>query len=309
MRNRKNFIALIAVITAFAAMLCGCSEINEKAVTESTSASQAESASTPYPITIEGVEFSEAPSKVASLSPAITEIIAELGFSANLAGRGHYCDYPSEITAVTDIGSAANPDITALTALNPELVITQSPIAKKDVISLNNSGIKVLIIKAPESLDELEKIYRDIYEIFSGSDGGEDERISAIFTPIREALANAGGSVGSFVYILSAKLAFAPSNSFSGNILSFYGQNSAADCTGISITTDKLLELNPKYLFLAAPLTAEKLPDELSELDAVKNNRVIIISSDMFELFDRPTSRVLTAINELDKLIADGQKQ
>ena len=96
-----------AVLVTAALIMCGCSEISQEAPVPTT-VSQTEER--PYPVTVGSLVFNEQPQTVGSLSPAITEIICELGYSDKIIGRSSYCDYPESISEKAVIGSAANPD-------------------------------------------------------------------------------------------------------------------------------------------------------------------------------------------------------
>ena len=72
MKHKFIYIFLAAAVCITA--LSGCTKVNEEVpgVTEAV----AEEEPQPYPVTIGSLVFSSAPETVASLSPAVTEIIA-----------------------------------------------------------------------------------------------------------------------------------------------------------------------------------------------------------------------------------------
>lgn len=295
-----------AVISAvLCILLCSCSEVNETIPAGPATASPQTEAESPFPITISSVTLEKAPETVASLSPAVTEIICELGFKDKLSGKSCYCDYPADISALSEIGSAANPDINAILTLKPELVVTQSPIAKKDITALNDAGTAVLILSAPDSMDEMEDLYRSIYEIFCGVTEAEDAVIDAVFEPIYSKLANENGTVKSFVCILSSGLAVASNSTFQGSFLSYFGRNCAAETDSFAISAEEIKEMNPEYIIIPETLKLKKLPEEINELDAVKSGRIIRLDADTKALFERPTSRISGAIDTIDKLIKE----
>lgn len=242
----KIFAAVLAAamtLTAFS----GCAQVGEE-VPEVTEVTVEEVQS--YPVTIGSLIFNAAPETVGSLSPAITDIIAELGFADKLVGVSSYCSFDGMPPTLADLGSSANPDADAIIKAAPELIISHSPIAKKDITAIESAGTRVLIIPAPTSVDGLYDLYHDIYRIFRGSDENEEATVSSCFEKLERSFANYDGVLGNYVYIMSSKLAFASDSSFGGDFFSHLGKNAAAEEEGISLTKDRLIELDPEYIII-----------------------------------------------------------
>lgn len=244
-----------------------------------------------YPVEIGSLIFEEAPATVASLSPALSEIICELGFEASLVGRSSYCDYPETLKTKTDIGSSANPDIDAIIKLKPQLLISQSPIAKKDITKIENAGTRVLILNTPKDFNGLKACYTDIARLLGGDINAEQAAENALLplkTTLDDIKANQSADK-TFAYLMTYDLATATGDTLAGNILSHFGTNIAAQNQAYNVSAEMLLEKQPDVLFLAAPMNAELLPEELKELTAIKQNQLIVIDNTLFE---RPTSRL-----------------
>ena len=124
----KKFARIIPALLA-ASMLAGCSGDNSPAPSEiiiTGVTSEAENAVFPVKLA-DGTMIDHAPESAASLSPAATEILAELGYSDRLTAVCRYCDFPEGLTSQT-AGSSENPDIDKLTELHPEVLFTTSPL-------------------------------------------------------------------------------------------------------------------------------------------------------------------------------------
>lgn len=284
----KIITAVLAAALAFTT-LAGCTQVEENAP-ETTEVSEVEVLA--YPVTIGSLVFNAAPETVGSLSPAITDIIAELGFADKLVGVSSYCSFDGMPSDIADLGSSANPDSSAIIKTAPDLLISHSPIAKKDITAIENAGTRVLIIPAPSSVNELYELYHDIYRVFCGSDENEETAVSACFEKLEKAFDEHSGILGNYVNIMSSKLAFASDSSFSGDFFSHLGKNAAADEEGISLTKERLTELDPEYIIIPSGMKKTKLPEELS---AVQNNKVIRLDKDTEQLLERPTSQVYKA--------------
>ena len=277
------------------ALLCGCTEVAEETHTVIAETTVTES---PYPVTAGSLIFSESPETVGSLSPAITEIICELGFEDKIIGRGSYCDYPESVEEKADLGSSANPDPEAILEAEPQLLVSLSPIAKKDITSFEAAGIRVWIINSPESVDELYGCYSNIAAVFGGGLNSEAAAEDAL-EPLKKALDDADGAMESFVYIMSPELAAASNSTFAGDFFSHFGTNAAGDAEDISLTVEQLLDLDPEWIILPDYISKYELPEETSALSAIKNGRVIILDEEVLERIEQPTSRLESAVYDI----------
>ncbi len=291
-----KFLKCIFSAAIAAVMLCGCTEVTEETPVQITEATVP--AELPYPVKVGSLTFEQAPETVGVLSPAITEIICELGYSDKIIGRSSYCDYPENIKSRNELGSAANPDIDAIIGAAPELLISMSPIAKKDITKIEAAGTRVWIITPPESVEELYTCYNDIAAVFGGSIDCENAAEQAL-EPIKTAFDEADGTLKSFVYVMSPDLAVASDTTFAGNFLSAFGENLAGENEELSLTTEKLLELDPDWLILPDYISKYELSEETAELSAVKNGKIIYLSEDVMARIERPTSRLETAVYDI----------
>ncbi len=288
---KRNYIYKITVLFAAGIIaLTGCTQVEENVPV--TTEAVTEPVKQPYPVTIGSLVFNSAPETVASLSPAMTEIIAELGFESRLTGRSSYCNYPEGVAAAAELGSSANPDVDAIIDNSPRLLLSQSPIAKKDITAIEAAGTRVLIISTPSSVESLYDLYGSIYRVFSGETEDEAAVIAEKFTKLEETFESRKDMLGSYAYILSNELAAASDSTFAGDFFSHFGVNCAADSEDNTITAEELLEADPDWLILSAYMNPDDLPDELDELTAVKNGNIIVLDETAASLIERPTSRI-----------------
>lgn len=61
--------------------------------------------------------------RVVSLIPASTELLFALGAGPQVVGRTRWCDYPAAAEAVTSVGDGIQPNLEAVAALRPDLVV------------------------------------------------------------------------------------------------------------------------------------------------------------------------------------------
>ncbi|MGN0641758.1 MAG: ABC transporter substrate-binding protein [Huintestinicola sp.] len=298
--NSSAWRLIAAFILSAALILCGCSPIDDIS-SEETEQSVSEDIPQPYPVTVAGYTFNESPKTVCSLSPAVTEIICALGYEDRIILRSSYCDYPESILSVPDAGSSANPDIGKIAEYSPVLLISQTPIANKDVKQLEGSGTTVLILDSPSSNEELFGLYLSLSEIFAGS--LESEAISEnALSDYKAALSYANNSCESLALImqtLDGSFSVGTGDSFAGDYISCFGRNIAADNTSYTMTAEELIAADPEVIFLAHPLGSEDIDPEIREqLSAFENGRVYVIDTSLLE---RPTARLA----EITKTFAD----
>lgn len=61
--------------------------------------------------------------RVVSLSPAFTELLFAIGAGERVVGRTAWCDTPPEALAVPSVGDGLNPNVEAVAARGPDLVV------------------------------------------------------------------------------------------------------------------------------------------------------------------------------------------
>lgn len=98
------------------------------------------------------------PTRVVSLVPAATELLFALGAGNALVGRTKWCDYPAEVAAVPSVGDGLLPNVEAIVAARPDLVLAyRSPSNAPAVARLRGLGLPVLEL----AIDRFEDFERD----------------------------------------------------------------------------------------------------------------------------------------------------
>jgi iron complex transport system substrate-binding protein len=106
-------------------------------------------------------EASDAPGakRIVSMAPNITEILFALGLGDRVVGVTDYCDYPAEALKKPKIGGMVNPNMEAIVALDPDLVLA-IPSATQNTLfrTLRQFGIKVVMLPGETLADLFESI-------------------------------------------------------------------------------------------------------------------------------------------------------
>jgi hypothetical protein len=282
---------LIALITL---LLTACEPIGTPEKTEKPVEITTTTSSAPL-VEIYGESFESVPKSVVCLSPALVEMIYEEKAEGYLVGVGQYCDYPETAMIEKPVcGSAANPDFEAIKALSPELLLTQSPIATKDLTALKAAGIRVLVIPAVKTVGDIQTLYDSLAELFE---------VETVTLP--ELLMNpflSSFSVFDFVYYLSDDLTAAGDDTFAGNYFSGYGTNL---CTGKSEEITDITEAETIILPAYLEHLQDKFNNETDEETEGETEeefflpRVIVLSEESSKLLERPTSRIDLVMSEV----------
>jgi iron complex transport system substrate-binding protein len=63
--------------------------------------------------------------RIVSTAPSITETLFAMGLGSRVAGVTNYCNYPPEVLKLPKIGTFLKPDVEAIVALHPDLVVVE----------------------------------------------------------------------------------------------------------------------------------------------------------------------------------------
>lgn len=293
----RRHAARLSVILCVA-MLSGCSNTDESQPNEISVASAESAVSSPFPAKSCGVTLEKAPEKIVSLSPAVTEVICELGFKEKLVGISDYCDYPEGLSA-QKVGSTENPNIDEIIKLKPDAVFTLSELSEREAYTLSQANIAVLTAEPPKNMEGYSALYKEIAAAFYGKEklSGEKETEKAVQAgaDARSALEKAAGSVRleSFVYV-TEKLTIAGSDTFENAVFSLSGKNVCKEQGYVS--ADKA-ETAPKYIIADNSLTLDALYSS-ETLNGFMQGGAEVRFVDAI-VFERPTARTLSVFKEL----------
>jgi len=114
------------------------------------------------PLILCGSAFSQAPLRIVSLSPAITEMLYDLDLGDHIVGVTIYCDYPEAAKTKPKVGGFSNPSVEAIVAAKPDMVLLTSDGNPADVYKrLHQFGIRTYafhakrLVELPEAMRRL----------------------------------------------------------------------------------------------------------------------------------------------------------
>lgn len=119
------------------------------------------------------VEVSAQPQRIVSLVPSVTEILYELGVAERLVGVTRYCTYPPQATTKAQVGDYGDPNLEAIAALEPDLVILAADAANPALLArIEALAIPVYIIY-PKGVQEAIAAIRQIGQVVGAAEAGE----------------------------------------------------------------------------------------------------------------------------------------
>lgn len=159
--RRRLFCLILSALIA-----CAC------LATSACGKSEGASARSNWPVQSGEVTLESAPMRVVCLSNNVTEIACAIGYSSQLVGRAYDCDY-YQVAALTACGTAASPSVSAIKALEPDLIITDPSTPEEILFELSQTDI--IIMDKATSRTSLIDLYENIGTIFGGNSIGREK--------------------------------------------------------------------------------------------------------------------------------------
>ncbi len=244
------------------------------------------------------------PGRIISLAPSLTKSIYYLGAENLLVGHTSYChialDDNKEIVA-----SAVTVNIEKVISLRPDLVVTTAMTNPETIDILKRAGIKTEVFQTPRSFDEICMQFE-----FLGTITGTGETAKSIIRIVRarvddvKASHNYNTPPAFFFQIGSKPLFTVLENTFMDDYITFSGgRNIAAGFTRGTINREYVLMNNPDVIIIVnmgiAGNEEKAIWENYPLLNAVKNNKIFFIESDMASTPNPPDFlKALEAIKE-----------
>lgn len=288
---------LLGSLVALTSLLAACSSDT----TDSSSVSEA---------SISTDVNGEAPQRIVSLSPTHTEILFAVGAGDQVVAVDSMSNYPAESAAVlTDI-SAYEPNVEAISALEPDLVIIGddfSGLAEQ----LSAIGVASWVSPAPLNIDEAYQQIIDLGKVVGHADEAQSltqnmqDQIAEIVSEVE-----VPASPASYYHELDDMYYTVTGNTFIGSIYELFGMRNIADGTEgdtdyPQLSAEFIVSQDPNIIFLAdvncCGATAENVAARpgWSGLSAVTTGNIVALDDDI-------ASRWGPRLVEYVQAVADG---
>ena len=303
MRNRDTFVRWTMVVLAsvlVAVALAGCG--GDDAETEAP-------ASGTFPVTVTDdagrqVTIEARPDRIVSLAPANTEIVAALGAIDRLVGVTTLCDYPAEVAGIEKVGDFVQPNLEAIAAAEPDLVLVTTGVQTEIIDKLEGLGASVVAID-PQSL---EGVYASIATV--GDAIGEPGAAKAVAESMRLQIGQVSDSVESapvrcFIEIAQDPLFTAGAGTLMNELIEVAGGENVVTEEGyVAYSIEQLVQADPAvYLAtkgsMSDPADIGERPG-YGELTAVDEGRVYVLDDN---LVSRPGPRLAEGVLEIARAL------
>ncbi|MDA0371444.1 MAG: ABC transporter substrate-binding protein [Actinobacteria bacterium] len=256
------------------------------------------------------------PMRIVSLSPTHTEMLFALDAGDQIVAVDSLSNYPEEAEAVRTDLSAYEPNVEAISAYEPDLVVIADDFTGLTE-QLDSIGIPVWEGLAPTSLDD---VYAQIEDL-GARIGRSDEAamtVGLMQSAVETILGQAPGlDLGlTYYHELDDTYYSVTSNTFIGQLYSLFGLRNIADVSeGTSdypqLSAEFIVSQDPDLVFLAdtvcCGVTAESVGARpgWGELSAVKAGLVFEMNDDLASRWGPRIVEYLWAINEaLEKAVS-----
>jgi len=256
------------------------------------------------------IELPDSPKRVVSLAPSITEIIYDLKCQDLLKGVTLYSDYPEQAQSLPKVGSYVYLDLEKIVSLKPDLCIgIKDGNPKEIVLRLESMGIPVYAVN-PRNLSTIQKTIMEIGDLLNARKQADNlvAEMRSRINRVSEITARADHLPKVFLQIGIAPIVSAGADTFLHEMIVTAGGTNVAEKykSYPRFSIEEVVVSEPDIIVITS-MARQDVFDQVKAqwaqwpgLPAVKNNRIFLVNSD---LFDRPTPRLLDGLEILVELI------
>lgn len=308
-------ITAILLAASLALGLTACSNNDLPEFDYSSEIESSEELDPNFPAEVDGFVIHQKPERIISLSPAITEILCELGYEDRLVGVTDFCSYPESVEALPSVGTVLLLDTEKIEELKPDLVIMQAPPTNDDLTFIQQTGADTLTVPKAYDIQSTGEMYKKLFTAMEGAvDGaakGDDyaamftQRITTLRQKIESYLASneKAGERLSAAYIITTDGIAATPEAYESKLMDILClKNTAEDYVNWNYPVDDLVKANPDVLLYGSDLTMEALEKnkKTKKLTAVKKDIAYEVRTVIFE---RQSPRLADELERLARLI------
>jgi iron complex transport system substrate-binding protein len=252
------------------------------------------------------VQVPEAPSRIVSLAPNITECLFALGLDREVVGVTQYSSYPPEAASRPQVGSYVQINLERVLALQPDLVLAiRDGNPREQVARLAQMGLAVFVMD-PRSLDGLFRTLETLGAIL-----GREPAASTLIRGMKERLERLGGLLAGrprprvLLQIGVNPLVTVGKGTLQDHLVQLAGGENIAGSEAVPypiLSVERVLEMRPEVILVSSMGEKTDAAQELrrwarwKEIPAVATGRLHVVDGD---LIDRPSPRVLDGLEEL----------
>ena len=254
--------------------------------------------------------------RIVSLSPAITEILFELGLGGQIVGVAEYSDYPPAAAQIPRVGGYGEPNIELILRSRPGLVITQriSPEKIEQLKKQIGPTCPVLVLK----LDMLAEIIESMQKIAEATNTGKrGHDLASKWQKQVTALDKRYGDLSEqdrvrvYVEVGANPLRTCGQGNYISEIIDLAGGKNVGDAARGSlwpvVASETVVVWNPEVILLLGMKRNKDFKQEISSrlgwdnIEAVKTGRII----ELGDAYKRQGPRLFEELDKLAKIIRE----
>ena len=307
MRRLPLLGILLALLLALTLVMAACGGEKEPAASPEPTAP-----ATDFPLTVtrsdgRNLTIAEAPQRIASLSPAATEVLYAVGAGPQIVATDLQSDYPAEAENTTKL-DAFQPNLEAIAGVEADLIIIASN--QDDIVeALDRLGETVLFIEVPDTIDG---VMGQVWLLARVSGHAEEggrlaQEMKDRMRAVTDKLADVEEGPRVYHELDNTFFTVAP-NSFVGDFYSLLKAHNIAEGAPTAypqLSQEEILDRDPEVIILAdadageSPETVRARPG-WGVISAVKNDRIYVVDPD---IVSRPGPRVADALEQLARVL------
>jgi iron complex transport system substrate-binding protein len=248
------------------------------------------------------VHFKQSPQRIVSILPSLAESVCELGRCQRLVGVDRYSNWPLALTRLPQVGGGLDPNIEAIAALKPDVVLMA--VSSRAFDRLEGLGIKVVALE-PKTHADVQRILKKLGQLL---DVPEEQGAAQLWRNIEAGIATAAqmlpkralGAKPTTVYFEVNPAPYAAGeSSFMGETLTRLSAKNI-----IPAALGPFPKINPEFVVRANPdvimvglrgsVGLEQRPGWKS-MRAFREKRLCIFSNEESDILVRPGPRMAEA--------------
>lgn len=269
----------------------------------------------PFPLSVERSDgqtltLERPATKIVSLSPGATEILYAIGAESALTAVDNNADYPAAAANFPTKVDAFEPNVEAIIALEPDLVIVANDTGGL-VSALDRADVPVLYIDLDTDVKTIDAVFGQI-GLMGRITGREQQALDLIagltarVKAVEAKLTGLPNTRGPRLYHeLDSTFYSVSDDTFIGNVYkTLKARNIAGDGGGVSypqLTQEKIIADDPEVIVLAdeefgVTIASVKARPGWSAISAVRDDRIYAVDPD---IISRPGPRIVDALEQL----------
>jgi len=252
------------------------------------------------------VTFAQPPQRIVSLLPSLTETVCELGQCARLVGVDRYSNYPASVKKLPQVGGGLDPNIEAVVALKPDLVLMAT--SSRSGERLQSLGIKVLALE-PKTHADVKRVLETVGQVLGVVDAARVWRVLDAATQAAAQSLPKSLDATKVYFEVDPGPYGAGESSFIGETLTRLGVKNI-----IPAKLGPFPKLNPEFIVRANPdviMIGQRSVDSMAQrpgwvsMRVMREHRLCVFTAEQSDMLVRPGPRMAEGARLMAQCLVD----